>query len=139
MKSIFKSILLAVVCLIMTSCGGVDQSNPRSVADEAIRCYAENTSNKSLFYFQDENAEKQYDELMKWADEMKAEHPERVKETESAADYEFQGFTDEFGRQADETTSDFLNYKYRSEKRGRIVTIKLKQVDGKWYLDEWPQ
>lgn len=130
--------LLAFVCLFMAACGGVDQKDPRSVADEAIRCYAENASYKKVVYFQNEEAKKQMEEFDEWAEKMRAEHPEDSKEKESKSDYEFQGFTDEFGREATES-SEFLNYKYRSEKRGRVVTVKLKKVDGKWYLDAFPQ
>lgn len=120
---------------LMASCGGVDQSDPRSVADAVIKMYQDGdyAGLASLVDPDDESKIQQFEQIQSYIDERKANG--QVKET-TKRDYTFDKIIDGMI-----PTDKMVQYTYYDSEYegGRTFnfTVRLTQVDGKWYFDRF--
>lgn len=128
-KSTLLIDILSFVMAMLTSCGGgVNHSDPRSVAEKALECYhaRDYETMKTLVNPADNYRMKDLDRMVQIAKENpNASKPEKVEFTFEKATEEFTG---------NEITADSKGavVEFNSEKWPRRVI--LEQVDGKWYF-----
>lgn len=119
---------------ILSSCGsGVDQSNPRSVAEKALECYHSGNyvQLKTLVDPSDAEFLKQIDDLIELSDEYRAKHPDKEPEP---VEFTYKSMSDDLrgGDVTDATTTACVQFDSEKWPR-RVVVVK---VNGKWYLEK---
>ncbi len=122
---------MAVTSLLLSSCGGVDHSDPRSVGEQAIKCFHAHDfeSMKSLVNPANEHRLKDLDRMAQLA----KENPQKAAPED--VEYTFVSATEEFTGKDLTADSKGAVVKFQSEKWPRQVI--LEQVDGKWYFDSF--
>lgn len=137
MKNYFKLVALALVAfaLNLTSCGGVDQSDPRSVADAAVKMYQDDDYKGLITIVNPDNTGriKMLEQYQNIADEAKASGRAVEK---NKKDYKFEKIIDR-SNPNDKTVE--YSY-YDPEYQGGFTfsfRVNLENVDGKWYLDSF--
>lgn len=131
-KSILLMGILSFMMAVLTSCGGgVDYSDPRSVAEKALECYhaRDYETMKTLVNPANEYRIKDLDRMVQIAKENpNASKPEKVE-------FAFEKATEEFTGKEITADSKGAVVEFNSEKWPRRVV--LEQVDGKWYFDQF--
>lgn len=140
-KLIIRTLLPLLAAFMMVSCGGPDHSDPRSVADAALKCYADENIKgmKSLLNPNDEKKQQGFDQFIAMLEDMRDKGVANATSKEDRPkfeDYTFKSISGEYGLPiTDKTTEIEVYYKLNS---GRRVTVPLEKVDGKWYLSGIP-
>ncbi len=137
MKSTIIKILLSLLAILsLTACGGPNRKDPQSVADAALKCWISQDFKglQKLVYPENEQAKQAFEQLGKFAEEMKAKSgkDDSQKEKRDFKDYEMKSMKDPFGYELNDDTKE-LKVRYRYSEGGN-VTIELQKIDGKWYL-----
>ena len=140
-RLIIQTLLPLLAAILMVSCGGPDHNDPRSVADAAVKCYADEDIKgmKSLLNPNDEKKLQGFDQFIAMLEAMKDSGVANATSKEDRPrfeDYTFKSITGEYGLPiTDNTTEIEVNYKLNT---GRTFTVPLEKVDGKWYLSGIP-
>lgn len=126
MLSVFSVSLLA-------SCGGVDHSDPRSVADAALKMYQAGDYKGliSLIDPEDSRAIKQCEQMQEMADRMK-ESGAFIDKT--SYDYTFDKIADGMHANDKRVIYTYVDPDYQGGMK-LDFTVCVTQVDGKWYFD----
>ena len=128
------ALMVAASMSVLTSCGGgVDQSNPQSVADAALECYdtGDYAKLKTLANPEDEYRQGGLDKLIKLSEAAKAKGNEAKYEKKERT---FVSVTDK--RSGEELTeeSEKAEVNYEGDYPRRVI---LEKVNGKWYFDKF--
>lgn len=140
-RLIIRTILPLLAAILIVSCGGPDHSDPRSVADAALKCYADENIKgmKSLLNPNDEKKLQGFDQITAMLEALKDNGAAKASSKEDRPkfeDYTFKSITGEYGLPITDTTTEIeVNYKLNN---GRKVTVPLEKIDGKWYLSGIP-
>lgn len=133
-KSLISAILTVVTVCLMASCGGVNNSNPQSVAEKAISCYhiGDYETLKTLIDPANDYMLNEADKMIELSRKYKEEHPDAKPEE---VPFTYKETTDALtGGEVTESTKS-VKVTFDSEKWPRIVV--LEKVDGKWYFDKF--
>lgn len=134
-KLILKASLLAVffIGLSFSSCGGVDHSDPQSVADVALECYDLNdyVKLKTLVSPKNEYKQKELDKMIKLVENVRETNPDKVYEKKERT---FKSATEEFTGAELTDASHNADVRYEGDYPRRVI---LEKVDGKWYFDRF--
>jgi len=129
-SNLIWSVIVAVFAAMMVSCGGgVDYSDPKSVADAVIECY-DNDDYETLKTLVDPADEYKLEELDKMARLVEENGGKQEKEPVVRTFKEVkEPYT---GR---EISAESKNANVYYDSKTWPVTVSLKKVDGKWYFD----
>lgn len=130
---------MALMAVMMVSCGGgINQSDPRSVAEAALNGYASETIEgmetvKDLI--SPENTRRQ-DEIQKVIDGMKAMKANGTATKHGNHMFTFVKIYDKFkgGEITEETTEAVAEFE---DEEGYTRTVRLEKVNGKWYFEQF--
>lgn len=129
---------MAIFAVMMVSCGGVDNADPKSVAEAALKGYASETVDgmetvKSLI--NPENT-RRLDEIQKVIDGIKA-----MQANGTATDHKSHTFTlvkiydkSERGEITEETTEAVAEFE---DEEGYTRKVILEKIGGKWYFNQF--
>lgn len=124
--------------MLMVSCGGVENTDPKSVAEAALKGYTSETVDgmetvKSLI--NPENTQR-LDEIQRVIDGIKS-----MQTNGTAADHKNHTFTfvkiydkSEGGEISEETTKAVAEFE---DEDGYTRKVRLEKVDGKWYFERF--
>ena len=118
--------------LTLSACGGVNQSDPKSVAEAALK-FKDANDYQALLTLTNPNDKSAVKQCEKMIEHIKTLDPKKVKESSKTRDYEFKGLKD--GSTPEKKVATFSYYD--PEYQGGFtfdVTVKLEQVEGKWYV-----
>lgn len=128
-KSIFMACIIAVVTALLSSCGGgVDHSDPRSVAEKAMESYLANDWATLRT-------------LVNPANEYRLEQLERMEKSAPAKRTD-QSIDPVFEKVVERSSGDELT----ADSKSAVATFKtshydrqvfLEKVDGKWYVERF--
>lgn len=134
-KLILKVSLLAVffIGLSFSSCGGVDHSDPQSVADVALECYdmGDYAKLKTLVSPKNESLQKECDNMIQMAEKASEKYPDKVYEKKVRT---FKSATEEFTGAELTDASHSADVRYEGDYPRRVI---LEKVDGKWYFERF--
>lgn len=133
------SIFMTMIAMVMAACsGGVNQSDPRSVAEAALTGYTSGTLDgmetvKSLI--NPENTRRQA-EIQKVIDGIKAMSANGGASKSGDHTFKFVKIYDksEGGEVTEETTTAIAEFE---DEEGYTRSVRLEKVDGKWYFDRF--
>lgn len=127
-KSIILTCLVAVASMLLTACGGVDQSNPQTVAEHVMKSFKAGDFEKikTVVHPENENLLNEIDGMIK----LMNENPE-YKVPEEAS-YEFNSIRDNLrgGEATDQTTEAAVCFDTKLMP-GRVI---VEKKEGKWYF-----
>lgn len=135
----FKLMLLALVLVfgsgILSSCGsGVNQSDPRSVAEKSLECYHKGDYKelKTLVDPADQNLLREMDNMIALSEKYRKEHPDYQPEP---VEFAYSDIKDRLrgGEFTDATTTARVDFKSDTWPQS-VVVVK---VDGKWYFEKF--
>lgn len=133
-KSLTFAIMMGIVACMMASCGGVNHSDPQSVAEKAISCFhtGDYETLKTLINPENEYMLSETDKMIELSRKYKEEHPDaKIEEVPFTYKETVDALT---GGEVTESTKN-VKVKFDSEKWPQIVA--LEKVDGKWYFEKF--
>lgn len=122
-------------CSALSSCGsGVDQSNPRSVAEKALECYynGDYVQLKTLVAPSDTYGLQEMDKMIEMAAKYTAEHPDSKPEP---VEFTYKCINDGIGGGDFTDATTTARVSFDSEKWPQNVIVV--KVDGKWYFERF--
>lgn len=128
------SLLTAIfIGLSLSSCGGVDHSNPQSVADVALECYdmGDYAKLKTLVAPENESLQKECDNMIQMTEKAREKYPDKVYEKKMRT---FKSATEELTGAELTDASHHADVKYDGDYPRRVI---LEKVDGKWYFERF--
>lgn len=133
-NSLLCAVLTVMAAAFMTACGGVDHSDPRSVAEKALTAIhaGDYETIKTLINPDDEYKLKEADKMIELSKKFKEEHPDYTVEE---VPFTYVETVEEFTGAEITDASKSAKVKFESEKYPRIVI--LEKVDGKWYFERF--
>ncbi len=120
---------------LLTACGsGVDQSDPKVVAEKALECYhkGDYVQLKTLVDPADEASLSEMDNMIEMAKEFAAKYPDKKPEP---VDFTFKEVKD--GLTGGELTDDSSDAKVVFDSEKWPHWVMLVKVDGKWYFERF--
>lgn len=128
-KNFFKlTFLMTMFGIMLTSCGGVNQSDPQSVAEAVMKCYSADDYKGIIQYVnpEDKHRIKNLEQMQEIADQMKGNGEENKTQPKEIT---FNEMSD--GMMPDEKVAEFKYVKADGEVW--TMRVMLEQKDGKWY------
>ena len=142
LRHIMRAILPLLAIFIMASCGGPDHKDPESVAEAALKYYADEDIDGMATLLDPADKEKAegFKQFKDMLEDMKARGIAKASSKEDRPtfeDYTLKRMKDPYGYDPNKFTNE-LRVVYDCSK-GRDVTVELVKVDDKWYLNSFPQ
>lgn len=134
-KSLKCAILTVATVCLMASCGGVNQSDPQSVADAALKMYQTGDYKGliSLINPDDTNAIRQCEQMQQIAEQMKDSGKFKDK---SSYDYTFDKIVDGMVPTDKRVIYTYVDPDYEGGMK-LDFTVNVTQIDGKWYFEHF--
>lgn len=122
-------ILMTVLAVVMGSCGGVDQSDPKAVAEAALiyKTTGDYTAMKKIINPSNTYALEQIDKLIQFVQEMESKEGYEKGKKEPKT-FTFKSVSDI----TDESTSAKVRFE---DSEGYTREVFLEKEDGKWYVE----
>ncbi len=139
MRKIFLSFALCLITTmgILTSCSsGVNQKDPQSVAEAALKCYDNGDYERLKTLVNPNNTAKieEMDRMIELVKTFKEEHPEKASQSETVVRV-FQDVLEEYtGRTVTPKTKSAC-VRFDADKSPSIVIVE--QENGMWYFDKF--
>lgn len=126
------AVFMAMIAVMMVACGGgVNHSDPKSVADAVLECYdkGDYETMKTLINPEDVNGLNEMDEMIEMSRKYVEEHGKGTNEPKERT---FKSVTDRFtdGEITSESTDAVVSYDGEWPRK-----VMLIRADGKWYFD----